>query len=772
MAQAPEKMSYQAVVRNSSNGLVISAPVGMRISILQGSAAGASVYTETQTVNSNANGLVSLEIGSGTVVSGDFSTIDWSADTYFIQTETDPTGGTTYTVTGTSQLMSVPYALHAKSAESVINNDDADADPNNEIELPSGGNNGQVLNTDGSGNYTWVDQTLNTLPDGTVPGQTAYWDGTAWVVTTNLYNNGGNIGIGTTNPTTAKLVIEGTPGEMGLDLSSTDQYANMRVLRNPDGDNAMYIGLGSGPASQSHFYSNDLEVMTLNGGVGIGTTSPSQPLDVVGNVQFSGALMPNNTAGTAGQVLTSAGAGTAPTWTTPSSATNIYNSNGTLTGNRVVTQGTNTLGFTASAVNAFSVDGTTLSVDASNNRVGIGTAAPTDNLTVSISTLGAGITIAGPTPGYKLNTNGFLGNANIANEWAAGSASNDIVLGNSSATAKLILASGSPSTARMTITPAGNIGIGTTTPNAPLQFSNTIANRKIVLWEDANNDHEVYALGIGGSMLRYQSHGVNGHVFFHGTNATTSTELMRIQANGNVGIGTSTPVSQLSVGSASGTAVTQANTALISGNNFEALGIQGSSIGTNLSFYKNGSATRQAAVQSEVSTNGSNLNFYTTTTAGVADQRRMTITANGNIGVGTTTPQGGLHVNAADGASSWTYLQGNVGAGGAGNPSATMDRGLMFGWNATNIGGESEIIFGSGTGTDPKLNFATWNGTTKTQLMTITDNGNVGIGTINPTSKLQVVGLPVFADNAAATVGGLSVGAFYRTATGVVMVRF
>jgi hypothetical protein len=776
MAQAPEKMSYQAVVRNSSNGLVISAPVGMRISILQGSAAGASVYTETQTVNSNANGLVSLEIGSGTVVSGNFSTIDWSADTYFIQTETDPTGGTSYTVTGTSQLMSVPYALHAKSAETVINNDDADADPNNEIELPSGGNNGQVLNTDGSGNYTWVDQTLNTLPDGTVPGQTAYWDGTAWVVTTNLYNNGGNIGIGTTNPTTAKLVIEGNPGEMGLDLSSTDQYANMRVLRNPDGDNAMYIGLGSGPSSQSHFYTNDLEKLTLNGGVGVNNTNPTEALDVNGNIRVSGALMPNNTAGTAGQVLTSAGAGAAPTWTTPSASTNIYSTDGTLAGNRIVTQGANTLAFTGSAVNAFSVDGTTMSVDAANNRVGIGTAAPTNNLHVTTSTLGGGVTVSGPTPGYRLSPTAgatiAFGAANIANEWATGSATNDAVVVNQHATGKLILATGAAAAARMTITPAGNVGIGTTTPNAPLQFANTIANRKVVLWEDANNDNQFYGIGVNGSLMRYQTNGVNGHAFFAGVDAITSNELMRITGAGNVGIGTSTPVSQLSVGSASGTAVAQTNTALISGNNIETFGIQGSNGGTNLSFYKNGSATRQAAIQSEVSTNGSNLNFYTTTTAGVADQRRMTITANGNVGISTATPQGALHVNGANGAASWTYLQGNTGAGGASNPSASVTSGLITGWNATNVGGETEILFGTGAGTAPNLYFGKWDGTTKTQLMAINANGNVGIGTIAPTSKLQVVGLPVFADNAAATTGGLTVGAFYRTATGVLMVRF
>lgn len=119
-AQAPEKMSYQAVVRDGSNALVSSTAVGMQLSILQGSASGTAVYVETQTPTSNANGLVSLEIGSGTVVSGTFATIDWSNGPYFIKTETDPTGGTNYSITGTSQLLSVPYALHAKTAESIM----------------------------------------------------------------------------------------------------------------------------------------------------------------------------------------------------------------------------------------------------------------------------------------------------------------------------------------------------------------------------------------------------------------------------------------------------------------------------------------------------------------------------------------------------------------------------------------------------------------------------------------------------------------------------
>ena len=115
-AQAPQKMSYQAVIRNSSNALITSTPVGMQISVLQGSSTGTAVYVEMQTPSTNANGLVSVEIGGGTVVSGNFSAINWANGPYFIKTETDPTGGTAYTINGTNELMSVPYALNAANA--------------------------------------------------------------------------------------------------------------------------------------------------------------------------------------------------------------------------------------------------------------------------------------------------------------------------------------------------------------------------------------------------------------------------------------------------------------------------------------------------------------------------------------------------------------------------------------------------------------------------------------------------------------------------------
>jgi len=117
LAQVPQKMSCQAVVRNTGGSLVTNQSVGMKISILQGSPAGSVVYTEIRTPATNANGLISIEIGGGE----GFSSIDWANGPYFLKTETDPGGGTNYTITGISELLSVPYALRSDAAETADN---------------------------------------------------------------------------------------------------------------------------------------------------------------------------------------------------------------------------------------------------------------------------------------------------------------------------------------------------------------------------------------------------------------------------------------------------------------------------------------------------------------------------------------------------------------------------------------------------------------------------------------------------------------------------
>ncbi len=224
-AQAQDAFKYQAVARDASGLVLANQSVSFQISILEGGVSGTTVYSETHAVNTNDYGLVGLEVGSGVVGSGDFSTIDWGGDSHFLQVEMDATGGSNYQMMGTSQLLSVPYAIHAKTADSVpgdldtddtnelqdislfgnelslsngstvtlpdeVNDadadatnelqdislngyelslsngstvtlidavNDADADATNEIELPAGGSNGQVLSTDGAGNYSWKD---------------------------------------------------------------------------------------------------------------------------------------------------------------------------------------------------------------------------------------------------------------------------------------------------------------------------------------------------------------------------------------------------------------------------------------------------------------------------------------------------------------------------------------------------------------------------------------------------------------------------------------
>lgn len=141
-AQAPEAFNYQAVVRDAVGDISANASVSFRLSILQTSAGGTSVYSETHAVTTNGFGLANLSVGTGTVVSGDFSLIDWSADIYFLQVELDPAGGSSYQQMGTSQLLSVPYALHATTAANTFS-----GDYNDLINTPSMGTDDHTLDS-------------------------------------------------------------------------------------------------------------------------------------------------------------------------------------------------------------------------------------------------------------------------------------------------------------------------------------------------------------------------------------------------------------------------------------------------------------------------------------------------------------------------------------------------------------------------------------------------------------------------------------------------
>jgi len=115
-AQAPEKFSYQAVVRNANHQVVTNGSVSVRLSILQGSTDGQTLYEETHFVTTNANGLMTVEVGGGKAEQGVFEDINWAQGPFFLKTETDPNGGEDFFITSVQQLLSVPYALYAKEA--------------------------------------------------------------------------------------------------------------------------------------------------------------------------------------------------------------------------------------------------------------------------------------------------------------------------------------------------------------------------------------------------------------------------------------------------------------------------------------------------------------------------------------------------------------------------------------------------------------------------------------------------------------------------------
>jgi hypothetical protein len=118
-AQAPQGIPYQAAARNSSGAILASTNISVRFTIRDSIATGAIKYRETHSVTTTAQGMFSLNVGQGTVVSGTFAGINWATNAKFMQMEMDPTGGSSYIDMGTTQMMSVPYALYAGSAHSL-----------------------------------------------------------------------------------------------------------------------------------------------------------------------------------------------------------------------------------------------------------------------------------------------------------------------------------------------------------------------------------------------------------------------------------------------------------------------------------------------------------------------------------------------------------------------------------------------------------------------------------------------------------------------------
>lgn len=294
-AQAPQKMSYQAVIRDAADNLLPNQNIGVQISVLQGSPVGSAVYVETHAATTNDNGLVSLEVGAGSPVSGSFTSINWASGSYYLQTETDPAGGTNYTITGTTQLLSVPYALYAETSGSGGSGGGSGSDF--DLNCSTSFNNNYVIRGTGSGNWECTNDMVITST-GRV-GINATSPSTSYDLTIGsggfLVNGSssssaiaGRLGVGTTSPSSSYDLTVGSSGFL-VSGSSTNTSNIQGRLRIGSTSNTSYDLQVDGQT----YITNGLRVGT--------TTSPStNGIIAQGNIRTNTSFQLNSTTSGSG----------------------------------------------------------------------------------------------------------------------------------------------------------------------------------------------------------------------------------------------------------------------------------------------------------------------------------------------------------------------------------------------------------------------------------------------------------------------------------------
>lgn len=303
---------------------------------------------------------------------------------------------------------------------------------------------------------------------------------------------------------------------------------------------------------------------------------------------------------------------------------------------------------------------------------------------------------------------------------------------------------------RMRISSSGNIGIGTTNTNALLQLSNAQSNRKIVIYEEANDEHQFHGFGLNSGVLRYQiSATSNSHVFYAATSSSASTELFRI-----AGSGTTTATGSLVITNSTNTAnleTLQLSNSSGTDPNFRLVATKGATTNTDgdvivrLGLNYTSTANSFIRFHRGSSTTGGFMSFSTNT-----DIERMRIEGSGEVGIGTSDPQRLLHVNGSPIRVDRDYTSGSGGS----MYLVTMNSTTIVGsWNIASTGVTSNPDF-----TIAYTNASAGGAATRTPFYILGSNGNVGVNVSNPLSALHVGGR-MFVDNGVIQRGGTAITA-------------
>lgn len=505
-AQVPEAFNYQAVVRNASGEIIANTVVSLKISILQDSETGVTIYSETHSEQSNQFGLVNLKIGKGSKIEGVFSPDNWGEKEHFLKIEFDPDGGSSFTPLGTSKFSAVPYAFHAQTV-AIDETEDADADPNNEIQeiqisgtqltLSKGG--GTVtLPSSGSGGDNWGTQTVTS--DATLSGRGTEADPLK-VESSSLEPEWSNI---------ANKPAGFADGEDDVNDDDADPDNELQTLSISGNDLSISDGnTVSLPESASSVWNKLGDNVYFSGGkVGIGIDSPEEDLVVhTGSAPISSIAVQTDASGSSThdglQMFIGA--------TNEGNLVNYENAN--------LNFGTNN-----------SID-MTITTD---GRLGIGTTNPSEKLQIK-----GGNIILDKGFGYKIsNNNGYSEIKSLfGDDLSIVSYSGDDITFFTSAN------SGGTATSRLTIDNNGKVGIGTAEPQEILHVRES--NPRILIEATSSNPEinfknaeepnssawAIYKKESTGDLMFYQ----NG-------------DKLTLQKNtGNIGIGTTNPQGKLDV---------------------------------------------------------------------------------------------------------------------------------------------------------------------------------------------------------------------------------